>query len=236
MQITSDGMPMEKKEIVYDKKHWKLLQRLRKRARKVMATLVNADLDCIVHGSIARGDVSAGSDIDIFVPQPIPSYRVEMALAEGGFQPNTRRIVQATPWHLIKAHIDLPKETMVTFPLVAPKQQEIGFYRFGGAIDLTALQAKKRVPGVTRQLVLIEPTENGHLESSVIGRESVVAGIAGIGLGVVQERVQVLTRRKQVGRTGVYLEQVLAPDEAFEQVLKELADRDANVRRRIIVR
>jgi predicted nucleotidyltransferase len=36
-----------------------------------------------------------------------------------------------------------------------------------------------------------------------------------------------------VGRTGVFIEKELAPDETFEQAMKKLADQNPAVRRRI---
>jgi len=86
-------------------------------------------------------------------------------------------------------------------------------------------------PGVNKKLVLIEPVENGHLESPVIGFESVVAEKLGVSVETVLERVRVLSRRDSVGRTGVFLKHVLQPDETFEDAIQELARRNSIVRR-----
>ncbi len=81
--------------------------------------------------------------------------------------------------------------------------------------------------------MLIEPTEEGHVESAVVGREEGVANLLDISLNTVLDRVYALLRRDEVGRTGVFIEKQLAPDETFEQALKQLADQNPAVRRRI---
>jgi len=49
----------------------------------------------------------------------------------------------------------------------------------------------------------------------------------------VLDRVHALLRRDKVGRTGVYIERELTPEETFEMVLKQLADKNPAVRRRL---
>ncbi|MHA1628204.1 MAG: nucleotidyltransferase domain-containing protein, partial [Candidatus Baldrarchaeia archaeon] len=90
------------------------------------------------------------------------------------------------------------------------------------------------VPGVDKRLILIEPTVKGHIESSIIGRESEVAKILGVSVDIIKERINVLLRRDKIGRTGVYLKRELSPHETFGEVLKKIADRDPIVRRRIL--
>jgi predicted nucleotidyltransferase len=81
--------------------------------------------------------------------------------------------------------------------------------------------------------MLIEPTEKGHVESSVIGREGHVAKILGISGETVLDRVHALLKRDEVGRTGVFIKKELAADETFEMALKKLADDNPAVRRRV---
>ena len=88
--------------------------------------------------------------------------------------------------------------------------------------------------GVNKKLLLITPTESGHRESSIIGREGETAKLLKLSIYTVQERIQVLSRRDKVGRTGIYLQRVLAPEESFGEVLKKIIDKDANVRRRYL--
>ncbi|HIC98658.1 MAG TPA: hypothetical protein EYP08_03130 [Pyrodictiaceae archaeon] len=96
--------------IVYDDARWRLLANLRREAMKIMEALVRAGLPCIVHGSIARGDVKPSSDIDVFVPIPVPSYRIELALEAAGYDIRQKLIVQATPSSTPKAYLVLDVE------------------------------------------------------------------------------------------------------------------------------
>ena len=223
----------ERIHVVYDEKRWKLLQKLRRKAAKIMHALENSSLHCIVHGSIARGDVTAKSDIDIFIPNPPSSFMVETALEKAGIPINRRIIVQATPSYAVKAYIEIEEKVSVSFPLVKLRPLEREFYKFGGEINLQMLKENRRVPGVDKRLMLIEPTEDGHVESSVIGREEHVAKLLKLSTDIVLDRVHALTRRDKVGRTGVFLERELAPEENFEAVLKRLADKNPAIRRRI---
>ena len=223
----------ERIHVVYDEKRWKLLWELRRKAAKIMHALENSSLHCIVHGSIARGDVTAKSDIDIFIPNPPSSFMVETALEKAGIPINRRIIVQATPSYAVKAYIEIEEKVSVSFPLVKLRPLEREFYKFGGEINLQMLKENRRVPGVDKRLMLIEPTEDGHVESSVIGREDHVAKLLKLSTDIVLDRVHALTRRDKVGRTGVFLERELAPEENFEAVLKRLADKNPAIRRRI---
>jgi len=54
-----------------------------------------------------------------------------------------------------------------------------------------------------------------------------------ISVETVLDRVRVLTRRDKIGRTGLFIERELLPDETFESVLKKLADKKPEVRRRL---
>lgn len=199
-----------------------------------MYALRDAGLDGLIHGSVARGDVSSGSDIDIVIPWVVQSFRVELALDDVGI--TGRKLVQATPNGLIKAHIYLPDNAMVTFPLIQPTDRELDFYSFGGQLGLDDLDdiINNRVPGVDKRLMLIEPTPEGHVESPLSDLSpGVVARKVGVGLDIVEERIRVLMRRARVGTTGIYLDRTLAPDEGFEAVLQEIIAGDSLVRRRV---
>jgi predicted nucleotidyltransferase len=223
----------ERVEVVYDKKRWKLLKQYRSKTVHLIETLDNCHLRSIVHGSIARGDVSETSDIDVFLPDPPSSFSIETALERSGFQVYQRTIIQATPLYALKGYIGLDPQTSLSFPLVKLRPIEKDFYRFGGEASLSALKDDKRVSGVDKRLMLIEPTAEGHVESSVVGREEDVANLLGVSLNTVLDRVRALLRRDEVGRTGVFIEKELAPDETFEQAMKKLADQNPAVRRRI---
>lgn len=220
-------------EISYDKNRWKLLRELRLKALEIMETLDNCNQRSIVHGSIARGDVSKASDIDVFLPEPPSSFIIETVLERAGFAVQYRTIIQATPLYALKGYIVVDHQRRLSFPLVKLRPVEKGFYRFGGEASLSELRGDKRIAGVDKRLMLIEPTEEGHVESAVVGREQGVANLLDISLNTVLDRVYALLRRDKVGRTGVFIEKKLAPDETFEQVLKQLSDQNPAVRRRI---
>lgn len=206
-------------DVVYDTEHWELLASKRSVALAVMERL--GDLAPQVYGSVARGDVHRGSDIDIIIPRPIPSLEVESRLEVIG-----REVVAATPWLTPKAHYHLGPEVTVTHPLWHPTPAEEGFHRFGGAVDHPELRADKRVTGVDKRLVLVTPTSKGHTEEAAqeVG-PSQVARALDIPLAVVEERVSVLVRRDVIGRTGVFLRRELAPDENIEEVAREVRPR-----------
>ncbi len=222
----------ERIEVVYEKRRWQLLDHLRSKAVHIMETLNKHHLRSIAHGSIARGDISESSDIDVFLPDPPSSFILETYLEQSGFRGYDRTIVQATPLYALKGHIELDQQTSLSFPLVKLRPVEKDFYRFGGEASLSILKEEKRVSGVDKRLMLIEPIADGHVESAVVGQEEAVANLLGVSLNTVLDRVRALIRRDEVGRTGVFIEKELAPDETFEQALKHLVEQNPAVRRR----
>ncbi|WXG47611.1 MAG: nucleotidyltransferase domain-containing protein [Candidatus Atabeyarchaeum deiterrae] len=220
-------------EVVYSAEDWALLKQMRQEAKNLMTILQEDGVISIVHGSVARGDVTRTSDIDIFIPLQVSSFKVELALKKGEISIISRRIELATPQHAIKGHIEIGVNRTVTFPLSNLKRREWEFYRFGGVIDLDEIINDKRVVGVDKRLVLIEPTPKGHNESSITGKETTVSGLLGVSLDLVEERARVLRRRDSIGRTGVYLRRELSPEETFEEALKEISERNPIVRRRL---
>jgi len=223
-------------EVTYSEQRWSLLKEKRNRALEVMEALRRGGMEAIVHGSLARGDVTSKSDIDVVIPLPIPSFKVEMALEVAGFQAMYREMVMATPSHVVKAHLHLDEETTVTFPLVEMTKLEREFYKFGGELGLDDIKKGVRVAGVDKRLMFIQPTPKGHIEEPVKGREVEVAERLGVSVDIVLERVYVLTRRDEIGRTGVYLKRALAPGESFEEVLRKLKDEDPATRRLLSTR
>lgn len=223
----------DKIEVIYDDERWMLLRKLRIEAIKIMKVLRASELNPMVHGSVARGDVDPHSDVDVIIPYVVPSHKVETALSLNGFIIFSRKITQATPSHAIKAHLYLdPHEKIsVTFPLIPFRSLELEFYKFGGMIDLEGLISNKRVPGCTKRLTLVTPTPKGHMEFSILGMESEVSKALNISIDAVNERIRVLTRRDKIGRTGVFLEKSLMDGESFERTLKMLIDRHPAIRR-----
>ena len=221
------------KEVTYSSVRWEQLKALRCQAVWVMQALEAFHLRSLTHGSIARGDVNQGSDVDVFIPEVQNSFLVETALEKAKIPVNSRLIVQATPSYAMKAHIEIDEKTTVSFPLMEMRRVEREFYRFGGEVNLNQLKTNDRVAGVDKRLMLIEPTEKGHVESSVIGKEEFTAKTLGIAAETVLDRVHALIKRDLVGRTGVFVKRELMQDETFELALKKLADLNPAVRRRM---
>ncbi|MGA3059857.1 MAG: nucleotidyltransferase domain-containing protein [Candidatus Bathyarchaeia archaeon] len=221
------------KEVTYTSGRWTLLNEFRTKAIEIMDALVAFHLQSIVHGSISRGDVHKKSDIDIFIPEVQNSFLVETAIEKAHIPVDARLIVQATPTYAMKAHIEISEQITVSFPLMQMRRVEREFYKFGGETNLYQLKAGVRVAGVDKRLVLIEPTEKGHMESSIVGREEFAAKILGISAETVLDRVHALLKRDMVGRTGVFVKRELPADDTFELALKKLSDLNPAVRRRM---
>jgi predicted nucleotidyltransferase len=222
----------ERREVVYDSARWAAFRRLRARALEVLGALESGGLDALVFGSVARGDVRPSSDVDLFIPRVVSSMQVLLALEP--FTTLGTTITQATPRALVKATVELEDNTSVAFPVIPPREVELEFYRFGGAIGADGVLKWQRVPGVDKRLMLIEPTEAGHIETPLSDLSpGAVAKKLGVSQNIVEERMRVLERRANVGRTGVYISRPLAPDESVEQVLADLIAEDPALRRRL---
>jgi predicted nucleotidyltransferase len=231
--VTKPEKHADYKEVSYSRARWALLGKLREKAAQIMTVLEVFRLRTLVHGSIARGDVNKNSDVDVFIAEPQSSFLVETALEKAGVPVNERLLIQATPNYAMKAYLEVDAKTSVSFPLMRMRRVEREFYRFGGEVNLHELKAGVRVAGVDKRLMLIEPTEKGHVESGVVGREDAVAKRLGVSAETVLDRVHALLKRDEVGRTGVFLKKALAQDETFEMALKRLADENPAVRRRM---
>jgi predicted nucleotidyltransferase len=223
----------EYREVTYSRARWEQLREIREKAVWVMSALDSFHLRSLTHGSIARGDVKLGSDVDVFIPEIQNSFLVETALEKANISINARFIVQATPNYAMKAHIEIDELTTVSFPLMEMRRVEREFYRFGGEVNLNQLEANVRVAGVDKRLMLIEPNEKGHVESSIIGKEESAAKILAVSAETVLDRVHALMKRDTVGRTGVFIKREVSPDETFELALKKLSDLNPAVRRRM---
>ena len=216
-------------EVVYSEERWRLLQRLRSRARPLFAALPEA----LLVGSVARGDVHEGSDVDVALLEPAPPSLVEERLAAAGFQVVVRELVQATPISTPKLYIHVGESEKVSVPLARLSRLEEEFYRFAGSISLRQLERGERVPGVNKRLLAVIPTARGHVEFSVVDREEEVARMLGVSADVVRDRVSALTRRDERGRTGLYLRLEIPAWESPEEAIARLAKRVPALREKL---
>ncbi|NHI92874.1 MAG: hypothetical protein EAX96_10265 [Candidatus Lokiarchaeota archaeon] len=223
----------EIKEVMYDKNHWKILKEKRDKSKEIMRALRKFNI--FIHGSLARGDVNKNSDIDFIILTMINEFElVEPLDAIGILSFNERKIVQATPLSAIKASITLKDEISITYPLIPFYPREFEFYKFGGQLDFKGLIEDMRVPGINKKLLFISPNEKGHEEIGITKENaSIFAKKLDLSIDTILERIRVLDRRDRVGRTGIFKQKILRPDESFGEVLRELHDNNPASKRRI---
>lgn len=220
-------------EVIYSDGHWALLKEKRSQALDMMKPLRDAHIRSTVYGSIARGDITKTSDIDIFIHTLVSPTILEATLEANRIHISQRLIIQATPSYVAKAYIMIDETHGYSFPLIPMRASESEFPRFAGQLSYEELQDDQRVNGVNKELNLIEPNEKGHTASPIQGMEGKVAKTLGVDTRIVQERVRTLERRGRVGRTGVYIKRELDPEQSFGQVFEELTKRKPGLRRRI---
>lgn len=219
--------------MVYSEERWKLLRRLRARAERLMKPLIEHGLRAIVYGSIARGDVREGSDVDVFIPYPVSSAMLELYLEKAGIKTWKRVLVQATPSYVPKAYIFIDEKTSVSYPLSKMREEEEEFYKLAGQLGWKQLTNDERVPGMNKELILIIPSPEGHLEIPVEHNIEEAAKILEVNPVTLRKRVQVLRRRREVGRTGVYRKVEIPEGKTIEEVFQQLLARDPALRRRL---
>ncbi|MHC1580415.1 nucleotidyltransferase domain-containing protein [Methanopyrus sp.] len=211
------------REVRYSKERWELLRRLRRRARRVIETLSELGMEGWVHGSVARGDVRKGSDVDVFVPHTTSPHVVD-ALVESSPYPVLKVVATLpTPRDCVRVKVLMERNVEVVVPVTAPSDRELEFYDFSGKLTPRELERDERVPGVDKRLRMIEPRPWGHLEYSIIGREGEVAAKLGISTQLVNERIKALTRRDKVGVQGVHAKVEGPPGEPTVELLRRLA-------------
>ena len=215
---------------------WRLLiNHLRNRAVEVLECLKRAGLNGAgAFGSVARGDVTKKSDVDIHVPYHVSSYQVEAFLLEK-FSFLKKEIVQASPNYIPKGIWYLDNGTSVSIPLLPPNQRELEFYKMAGFVTMEDIKKDLFVLGVDKQLTLIEPdpqvSPKGYWKSSILPNLHVVARKLGVSLYILEERSRVLQLRDQRGRTGVFLREIVDPRMNFEQYFNILLKKKPALRR-----
>ncbi len=214
------------------------LHSLRKQAVEILALLESYSINGYCYGSLARGDVTFHSDIDIALLYPIKTFYIEMLIPEleKKFGVVTKKITQATPFYTPKASIEFSHNIEIAWPLVPPSSRDIEFYKFAGMTSKDELQAERFTPGVNKKLLLIEPDfkeQPGYWSSSILGKEHLVAKKLKVSLDIVKERVRVLTKRDQTGRHGIFLHEILLPQESFQEAIHRIALKNPYFRKKI---
>jgi predicted nucleotidyltransferase len=207
-----------------------ILTQLRKTAISYLKILKKNGLKAFIHGSVARGDINQTSDIDIHLPYILPSFRLDVI---DEFVSSDRRIIMGTPNSTIKGLLLINQKVSVSFPLTPPTERERDFYRFSGRVYLEKLVKGEGVPGVTKQLLLIEPASTGYWYSSLIRYKKAAMKCLNVSQRIIDERIRVLTRRDKIGRTGLLIDYPIPPHTNFEQALNQLSSQNPIVRNQI---
>ena len=221
------------KVVEYTEQDWATLKEKRSRTKSLLEMFIKEGLDPYVIGSIARGDVHRDSDIDLIFPYVLSPFKIEYILSLNGFQNYFREIILATPNDSLKMYIYLSELESISFPLSKLNKKSLEFYNFGGKANYKQLKQGIRLPGIDKRLVLIEPLDNGHHESSIIGNEHLVAKKVNVSLDTVLEREKVLLKREKMGRTGVFIKKQIEIGESSEEVLKKVARNKRIVRKKL---
>ncbi|MFP3227609.1 MAG: nucleotidyltransferase domain-containing protein [Caldisphaera sp.] len=230
------GSENDGQEIIYDNKRWEIYKNKRKRALDIISSLQDISNSIIIVGSVARGDVKESSDLDIIIMDLIRPYKLEYILEKKGYTIFKKEIVQATPNYAPKAYIYLDSDykEVISFPLAKLNSNELEFYYWGGQINKDGILKDKRVPGVNKNLKLIIPTNMGHFEYPIFDREAEVSRILNIKIETVMERERVLSRRKEIGRTGVFLKYEVPYNEPLDESIKFLIKKNQFFRKRLM--
>lgn len=233
MGVSGDGGEGLYTEIFYDEVRWATLWEKRAAALRIMEALLKSGIHSIVYGSVARGDVHRLSDVEVYIPRPVSPVLAETIIERefGGWI--RREVVQATPSYVPKGYIYIDELSIVSFPLAETLKTEAVFYDIAGKLDLEGIRRRDRVVGMNKALRVIIPTSYGHSEFPAEKDPELAATLIGVDPLDLRKRINVLMRRKQHGKTGVYRKIVLEEGEGFSSVLNQLLERNPWIRRRM---
>ncbi|MEM4189693.1 MAG: nucleotidyltransferase domain-containing protein [Candidatus Caldarchaeum sp.] len=221
------------REVVYSEDHWRLLTELREKALNIMMHLEKHGFSPIVYGSVARGDVSPTSDLDVFIPRVVPMQLLEYIVSL--LQPVQKRVlVQATPYYAAKAYLYLNDRDTVSAPMVQLNRDEEGFYTLAGSLTVEELRQNVRKPGINKALNLIIPTMFGHVEKPLKSSFEEAVRILRVSPDIITARMKVLLKRREKGRTGVFQSIELGEDSSFEEAFRQLLAKSAALRKRAL--
>jgi len=219
-------------EVIYDKERFRILSEKRSTAAEILMGLAECGIEGYVYGSIARGDVGIDSDIDIAILSDV-SINTLASCLEKRWRIYRGEIIIATPKRTPAIYLYLDPQDLIVIAkyLGIPSKTEREFFAFGGMVGLEGILRGLRVPGVDKRLKLIIPTERGHVERTVKGYEAEAARILGVSVDTVLERVRVLTRRGEHGRTGVYFKETFGGETPVGEVIRRICKSQGPVRR-----
>lgn len=219
--------------VIYPEWRWRLLSDLREKAARILEALASVVSEPVVIGSLARGDVSETSDIDVWLGNYVPTWKVTYALETAGINVKYFKVVQATPETALRALVVVEERVEISVPLSKLRKVEEEFPRFTGAVTLSDIRKGVRVRGVNKQLLFIEPRSYGHDEWSIIGFEEETARLLGVSLEAVLERVSMRLKRAREGKAGFAFYAELPTSEYPEEFVCSVARSNALVRRAV---
>jgi len=221
------------RHVVYNERRWAILKDKREVAKRVMAPLCEHGYSPIIYGSIARGDVDEDSDVDVFIEHVVNPALIETIVEKslGGWVKRT--IVQATPGYVVKGYIFIDELVSISFPLIEMLPNEAEFYSIAGKLSYGEVLEEKRRGGMNKSMMIIIPVEDGHMEFPARQDPDLAAKLIGVDPKALRERLHVLEKRREHGRTGTYIEVELDEGTTFPQVLKTIINENPVLRRRM---